>query len=90
MERDVGVSLVFDLLLGELYLSDEEVHNLDGFLLDTGLDAVSLCKVIEGLEHVHSLFDSCDLLEGKVNHVLIHDIQLFHSSLEGIVLFVPV
>lgn len=90
MERNIGISFVFDLLLGELYLSDEEVHDLDGFLLDAGLDAVSFGKVIEGLEHVDSLLNSCDLLEGKINDVLIHDIQLFHSSLEGIVLLVPV
>lgn len=90
MERDVGISLIFDLLFGELYLGDEEVHDFDGFLLDAGLDAVSLGKVIESLEHVDSLLDSCDLFEGKINDVLVHDVQLFHSCFEGIVLFVPI
>lgn len=42
MERDVGISLIFDLLLGELYFGYEEVHDFDGFLFDAGLDAVSL------------------------------------------------
>lgn len=90
MERDVWISFVFDLLLGEFYFGDEEIHDFDGFLLDAGFDAVSLGKVIKGLKHVDSLLDCCDLLEGKVNDVLVHDVQLFYSCFEGIVLFVPI
>jgi hypothetical protein len=90
VQRDVGVSLVLDLLFGRLDLADEEVHNLDSFLLDTGLDGVPFGEVVEGLQHVYSLLDSGHLLEGEVDDVLVHYVQFFHASLESVVLLVPV
>lgn len=90
MKRDVGISFVFNLLFGEFYFGYEEIHDFDGFLLDAGFDAVSLCKVIKGLKHVNSLLDCCHLLEGEVNDVLVHDVQLFYSCFESIVLLVPI
>ena len=90
MEGDVGVALVLDLLLGGLNLCDEEVHDLEGLLLDAGLDAIALGEVVEGFEHVDALLDGGDLLEGEVDYVLVHHVQLLNPRLECVVLLMPV
>ncbi len=90
MQGNVRILFIFNFLLGILNFRDKQVHNLNSFLFDTCLDAISFCQVIEGFEHVNSLLDSGYLLEGEINDVLIHHIQLFNSSFEGIVLLVPI
>lgn len=90
MKRYIWILLVFYFLFGGLYLGNEKIHNFDSLFLDTSLDTISFGQVVKCFKHIDPLLDSCDLFEGEVNHILIHDVQLLDSSLKSIVLFMPI
>ena len=81
--------LVVELGLGLVELLDEEVHDGLGLVLDGGSDGVPLGQVVEGLQHLDAELHGRDRLEGRVDDLLVHDVQLFHLVLEGVELLVP-
>lgn len=81
---------LFKFLLSGFDLKNKQVHHFNSFFLNTGSYAVPLSQIIKGLKHVDSLFDRCNLFESEVNHILVHNIELFNSRFEGVVFIVPV
>lgn len=77
------------LVFGGLHLTHKQVEDLRRLLPHADLDALPLGQVVKSLQHFNSLLDSGHLLEGVLDDVLVHDIQLLHASLEGVVFIVP-
>lgn len=90
MERETHHFFLLQLLLGHLHFIDEQIHHFNWFLFYANLNRVSLRQVVKSLQHINSLLYCCHLFERVVNHILIHYIQLFDSSLKAIVFIMPV
>jgi len=69
---------------------NKKIHNLDGFLFYTSPYTVSLGQIIKRLKHVYTLLDCRYLFKTKIDNILVHNIQLFDTCLELIVLILPV
>lgn len=90
MKRYIRILLIFDFLFSSLYFCYEKIHNLYRFFLDASLDTISFGQVVKSFQHIDPLLHSGNLLEGEVNHVLVHNVQLLDPSLKSIVLLMPV
>lgn len=90
VQRYIWIFFILDLLFSGLDLSNEKIHDFYGFLFDTSFNAVSFGKIIKSFKHIDSLFDGGDLFKGKIDNILIHDIELFDAAFECVVFLVPV
>jgi hypothetical protein len=80
---------VIELMLGSIQLAHEQLHDILGLLPHNGLDGFSLGQLVECLQHLDALLNSRHALEGEVDDVLVHHVQILHAVLEHIEFVMP-
>mmetsp|Transcript_21536 Transcript_21536/g.50674 ORF Transcript_21536/g.50674 Transcript_21536/m.50674 type:complete len:399 (+) Transcript_21536:11414-12610(+) len=83
------VAALVKLFLDAVDVLHEDLEHMRRLLLDRALDVLTLGKVVECLEHVHTGGDSRDAVKRNTDDILHHDLEVLDSVFESVVVVVP-